>query len=176
MQLRSEDEREQLVRAARGDIPARYARPLWISVAPDGDEAVVVLGLNQEPYVELEEVQCRRESGRWHAMSSSNGIGVGWTPRCWIEDGPPLGLLHLGGEAPADVESVVVRWSDRDHELPVIAGYFFFGVWDVPEDFDGTGDYPRVVRYVRRDGTSQAAPPDPEAPRRWAWMREQRRR
>jgi hypothetical protein len=159
MRLPSEDEREQLVRAARGDIPARYAHPLWISVARDGDEAIVVLGLNQEPYVEVEEVHCRRKSGRWHMMSSSNGIGVGWSLRQWVDDGPPLGLLQLGGEAPAGVETVVVRWNGRDHELPVTAGYFFFGVWDVPEDFDDEGDYPRVVRYVRSDGTSEAVPP-----------------
>jgi hypothetical protein len=176
MRLRSEDEREQLVRAARGDIPARYAHPLWISVAPDGEHALVVLGLNEEPYVELEEIECRRERGRWHMMSSSNGIGVGWTLRRWLEDGPSLGLLQLGGEAPAEAETVVVRWAGRNHELPATAGYFFFGIWDVPDDFDEAAGYPHVVRYVKLDGTVEAVPPDPDAPRLWDWMRRHPRR
>jgi hypothetical protein len=169
-------ERDELLRAARGDIPARYAHPLWISVAPEGDQAIVFLGLNEEPFVEIEEVHCRRERGRWHMMSSTNGLGFGWTLHRFSEDGPLHGLLQESGEAPAGVDTVVVRWNGRDHELPVTSGYFFFGVWDVPEDFDDAAGYPLVVRYVRSDGTSEAAPSDSEAARRWAWEREHRRR
>jgi hypothetical protein len=174
LRRRSEDDHEDLVRAARGDIPARYAHPLWISIAPDGAEAVVVLGLNNEPYVEVEEVQCRWDRGRWHAMSSANGLGIGWTLRRFAEDGPSLGLLQLSGEAPAEAETAVIRWAGHDHEVPVVGGHFFFGVWDVPDDFDETAGYPHVVRYVRRDGTPEAVPPAPDAPRLWESMRHHR--
>ena len=147
-----EREREELIRVARGDIPARYADPLWITVAPDGGEAVVVLGITEEPYDDLEEVECFRERGRWHAASSSNGLGFGWTPRGRSADGSTFtGLLRLSGEAPDGVEAVVVRWNGRDREVPVTSGYFFFGVWEVQEDFDDASGYPHVLAHIKED-------------------------
>jgi hypothetical protein len=166
---------EELVRVARGDIPARYADPLWITVSPDGSEAVVVLGINEEPYDDVEEVECFRRRGRWRAGSSSNGLSFGWTVQTWVDDGPCLGLLRLSGKAPAGVETVVVRWDGRDHLVPAVGGFFFFGVWAVPEDFDEPSGYPQVVRYLRSDGSSGEAPADPEHERMWHFERDHRR-
>jgi hypothetical protein len=169
-------EREELVRVARGDIPARYAHPIGISVAPDGTAAVVVLGVNEEPFAEIEEVDCFREGGHWHAGSSSNGLGFGWTLRVWTDGGPCLGLLRVVGEAPLDVQTVVVRWDGRDHLVPVVAGFFLFAEWDVPEHFDDAAGYPRVVRYLRSDGSSEDVPVDPWDEEMWRFERRHRQR
>ena len=46
--------------AARGDIPARHARALSVSVSPEGDEAIVLLGTNEEPFLYPYEEHCVR--------------------------------------------------------------------------------------------------------------------
>jgi hypothetical protein len=171
-----EQEREELVGVARGDIPARYAHPIGISVAPDRTEAVVVLGVNEEPFADIEEVDCFREGGRWHAASSSNGRSFGWTPRAWADGEPCLGLLRVVGEAPLDIVTVVVRWDGREHRVPAVGGFFLFAEWDVPEDFDDAAGYPRVVRYLRSDGSSEDVPVDPWDAEMWRFERRHRQR
>jgi hypothetical protein len=169
-----ERERDELVRVARGDIPPQYADPLWIAVSRDGRHAVVVLGINGEPYADVEEVECRKARGRWHMSSSCNGLGYGWTPRHRTRD-TVTGLLRLSGEAPAGIDGVVVHWDGDDHEVAVTGGYWFFGAWDVPGNFEDTAGYPRVVAFVSA-GRREPAPPDPLHDGRWAFEREHRLR
>jgi hypothetical protein len=169
-----ERERQELVDAARGDIPAAYADPLWISASPDGTHAVVVLGINGFPYADVEEADCFREDGRWSCGSSSNGLGSGWTPRACSGDPPQFtGLLRLSGEAPAGVDAVVVGWDGREHELPVTGGYWFFGVWDVPEGFDERSGFPMPVAHVRA-GRREPVPRDDGIARSWGFERAHR--
>src|SRR5439155_2866344 len=101
------------------------------------------------------------------AASSSNGLGFGWTPRGRSADGSTFtGLLRLSGEAPDGVEAVVVRWNGRDREVPVTSGYFFFGVWEVQEDFDDASGYPHVLAHIKAGGAREVVPPTrlPSAP------------
>ena len=64
--------------AARGDIPPRYARALSVSVSPDGDEAIVVLGTNEEPYVYPYEVSCLlRKTPAYAGVFVSVQVGQG---------------------------------------------------------------------------------------------------
>lgn len=170
----SEDGYSTPEEAARGDIPARYARALSVSVSPDGDEAIVVLGTNEEPYLYPYEVNCSRENGRWFDGGGSNGVGFGWSPRWRRDNEPTLGVLRLSGELHDDVREVVVAWNGREHRCAASSGYFFFTEWDVPEDFHDTLGTPRVVRHVLNDGSEQLVDSDPLLERAWDWMRDQR--
>jgi hypothetical protein len=61
--------------AARGDIPARFARVLDIAWSPRRDRAVVLLETNEPPSVELYQVVCQQEEAGWTWISGGNGPG-----------------------------------------------------------------------------------------------------
>jgi hypothetical protein len=61
--------------AARGNIPARYARPIAAELSPDGRDAVVLLGTNEEPVLYPYFVVCHLESDGWRCMIHSNCYG-----------------------------------------------------------------------------------------------------
>jgi hypothetical protein len=155
--------------AARGDIPERYARALSVAISPDGDEAIVVLGTNEEPYLYPYEEHCFREGGHWFGGSGISGIGFGWSLRTIRESGPALGVVRLSGEVPDGVREVVVEWDGREQRVPATDGYFFFTRWDVPEDFRHTIGIPRAVRQLRDDGTEEPIEPHPFFERAWEW-------
>ena len=50
--------------AARESIPPQFARTLGVSLSPDGDHAVVLLGTNEPPDLYPYQVICRRGRGR----------------------------------------------------------------------------------------------------------------
>jgi len=59
--------------AARGDIPARYARAGQVTYSADGRFAEVELLTNEEPHLYPYYVRCIRDSrGLWHEISGSN--------------------------------------------------------------------------------------------------------
>jgi len=158
--------------AARGDIPERYARALSVSVSPDGGEAIVVLGTNEEPYLYPYEVNCSRMGDRWFEGSGSNGLGVGWSPR-QRRGGEMLGVVRLSGEVHTQVREVIVAWNGGEHRCEVSSGYFFFTEWDVPQNFLDILGWPRVARHVLNDGSEKPVEPDPSLEHVWGWMPEE---
>jgi hypothetical protein len=138
--------------AARGDIPVRYARALAVEISPSGDEAFVVLATNEEPAVEIYNVVCYREGGRWFDGGGISGYGLGWRS-LWSETtGRGVDVLSLVDEAPFDAAAVIVRWAGAEHRRPVVGGWFAFTAWDAPWSDD---DVPLVVRHVLRDGSER---------------------
>jgi hypothetical protein len=143
--------------AARGGIPARYARALATGTSPDDAFAVVVLETNEPPVVEIYEVVCVREGGRWFDRGGSGGVGLGWTS---TDDDPErnLGVVKLSGQAPIGAIAVVVRFRGREHRVAVgQAGYFVFASWDEPDTVLDE-DAPDPIRYVFADGSEQPVP------------------
>lgn len=116
--------------AARGDIPARYARAVAVSVSPEGRRACVLLLTNEEPRLYPYEVIVERdEHGRWRAGASSNLIGVGWTSTGVERD---RGVLRLVAEVPPRARSATIRHGGSDHAVSVTEGWVLFAAWDVP--------------------------------------------
>jgi hypothetical protein len=134
-----------LAEAARGDIPARYARPLVTDLSPDGRTAFVLLGTNEEPCLYPYVVICSREERGWSEGSGMSFGGIGWTT---IETDGDGGVLFFGGEAPAGAVEAVVRYRGTEHRLPVESGFFVVVQWNVAED---DREEPRLVRFVGRD-------------------------
>ncbi len=59
--------------AARGDIPARYARVAGVTYSAERNEARVTLLTNEEPYLYPYYVTCFRDSrGLWHEGDGHN--------------------------------------------------------------------------------------------------------
>lgn len=136
--------------AARGDIPARYARALATAVSPDGRHAVVLLGTNEPPRLYPYEVICHQRDGLWFEGSSISGGGIGWTTIS-NDDERNVGVLRLVEEAPDDAVAVIVRHRGVEHRVPVRDGYFMFAVWDVPDEQVDTEQF-ETPRYVTADG------------------------
>jgi hypothetical protein len=163
--------------AARCEIPERYATVLDVSISPDGTEAIVALGTNEEPQLYPNESICyRMRRGRWIEASSAGGISLPyWSPREWPKRGPVLGVLRFAGEAPEGAKEVIVRWGAEERGVGVAHGYFFFTEWRVPDDFEESVGVPKIVRVIRGDGTSQDVDDDGFA-QIWESDREDRRR
>jgi hypothetical protein len=129
-----------LEEAARGDIPARYARPLVTELSPDGETAFVLLGTNEEPSLYPYVVVCSREGDGWGGGSGMSFGGIGW-----MSIGDHDGLLFFGGDAPAGAAEAVVRYEGVKRGVPVESGFFVFVAWNVP---DGERSQPELVRFV----------------------------
>ena len=121
--------------AARGHIPARFARVFGLEVR--GDQAVVLLGTNEPPDLYPYEVHVHREAGVWFVGSSSNGPG--WS----LTAGGGVVSLWEQMRQPEDASEVFVECRGRRHVVPVRNGYFLFVDWDYPDD-DMAG-WPRII-------------------------------
>ena len=119
--------------AARGDIPARFARTLGLAMSPEGDRAVVLLGTNEPPAVYPYEVICARTEDGWEDVASSNGCG--WTAVSWDDSATNLGVETVWGEASAGVEAIAISFNGGTVRAPVVGGYYFWVAWDVPDRF-----------------------------------------
>ena len=131
-----------LEEAARGDIPARYARPLVVELSPDGRTAFVLLGTNDEPYLYPYVEICAREDDGWSGRSGMSFGGTGWT---LVDAADGTGLLFFGGEAPAGAVEAVVRYRGAEHRVPVASGFFVFVEWNVRED---DWDQPELIGFA----------------------------
>jgi hypothetical protein len=118
--------------AARGDIPARYCRRLGASVAPDGRNAVVLLGTNEPPLLYPYLVNCHFEAGRWVEDHGSNGSG--WSPTHKDAEGRWVGVLAEWEDAPHGAEAAILEYDGEETKVPVVDRYYFFAKWGVPED------------------------------------------
>ena len=59
--------------AARGDIPARYARAVSVTYSADGHQATVELETNEEPFLYPYSVYCSRgTNGMWREEGGHN--------------------------------------------------------------------------------------------------------
>ena len=124
-----------LEEAARGDIPARYARPLVTELSPDGHTAFVLLGTNEKPCLYPYVVVCSREENGWSGGSGTSFGGTGWTS----------GVLFFGGDAPAGAAEAVVRYEGAEHRVAVVSGFFVVVAWNVP---DGDWSEPELLRFT----------------------------
>jgi hypothetical protein len=91
--------------------------------------AVVLLLTNDPPSAYPYEVVCEATADGWDERMGGNGPG--WTST--TEEGATenLGVFTLWGPAPPGAVVVVVRFRERDHEVPVRDGYYLFAAWDV---------------------------------------------
>jgi hypothetical protein len=133
--------------AAIGDIPRAYVRILNVSISPEGKRAIVTFETNEGPSVELYESCCAQEDDEWYEQSGSGGLGCGWLP--WsIEPYENVGVLRLTGEVSQRVKRVRISWNDQEYNVAAMQGYFFFTIWNVPEDYEKTIGIPRIVSYI----------------------------
>ena len=114
--------------AARGDIPARYAREIATRYSPDGDFALVFLATNEPPAVEEYEVICERSGAGWMGGSGGNGPGGGWHSTG--------GVTYFWDYSPEGATSAVIRSQAREHVIPVRNGYIAFAVWNTKHPVD----------------------------------------
>jgi hypothetical protein len=136
---------ESLAEAARGDIPARFARILASELSPDGRTAFVLLGTNEEPYLYPYVVICSREEDGWEGGSGMSFGGIGWSS---IGPRDDTGVLFFGGDAPAGAAEAVVRYRGEERCVPVTSGFFVFVAWNVADD---DRREPVLVRFVGRE-------------------------
>ena len=135
-----------LADAARGDIPARYARPLVTELSPDGRTAFVLLGTNEEPFLYPYVVVCFREEGGWSGGSGTSFGGTGWSS---VGESDDMGVLFFGGDAPVGAVEAVVRYQGAEHRVSVVSGFFVFVAWNVADD---DRSQPELVRFIDREG------------------------
>jgi hypothetical protein len=110
--------------AARGSIPAEFARTLALAIAPDGEHAVVLLGTNEPPDLYPYQVICQQGPEGWEESASANGPG--WTSVA----GGDVGLETYWGEAPEGASEVLVSHRGVSHRVPVTNGYYVFVAWN----------------------------------------------
>jgi hypothetical protein len=117
--------------AASGGIPASDYRVLARSDAPDGNAAVLVLGLGAPDYSYPWECICFRESdGSWSPGSGHNHPSGYLTDD--DSDGNPVGVVTLWGDAPKDARFAVIVDRGEPHRVPVREGFYFYAAWNVP--------------------------------------------
>ena len=130
--------------AARGEIPERYARVLGVAYSPDRDDAVVLLGTNEEPNLYPYQVLCGRGEEGWYQGTSGNGPG--WSSTSSPGE-PNIGVATDWDEAPPRARAAIVSFDGREHEVPVTNGYYLFAAWEVPDDL-AMGDHPSFVGWI----------------------------
>jgi hypothetical protein len=131
-------------KAARGDIPPRYAEVLAVEMSPDGQHAAVLLGTNEEPVLYPYVVVCDNVEGEWVEGIGGNAPGLAWSSIGRPEE--HVGVLMFTGEAPPDAQAVVIRWRDIERTVSVSHGYFLFAAWNIPSD--DRGEWPEIVSFV----------------------------
>jgi hypothetical protein len=99
--------------------------------SPDGQAAVILLGLGAPEYTYPWEVVCFREpDGSW--MPSGGLNAPGWTATHDDEAGNPVGVLTVWGDAPVGAGMAIVTHRATDHTVIVRDGFYFFASWDEP--------------------------------------------
>ena len=132
--------------AARGGIPAEYARAFAVEVSPDGLHAAVLLETNTEPILYPCLVHCDMVGDEWVEGGSSGAAPPAFTwSRYAHNDERGHGVLTYVGEAPSGASSVVIRWRGQERSVPVSRGMFFIATWDVPDR--DSGDRPEIVAF-----------------------------
>ena len=138
MRVRRYDTPEE---AARGDIPARFARALGVSISPSGNSALVVLATNEPPTIEPYVVSCERVAARWETGSGGNPNAGEF----WHADGESVRFVY-DDEVPAEASSVVVEF-EGEHVVPVHERFALFTVWN-PRGHE----LPNVVAWIDQEG------------------------
>jgi hypothetical protein len=121
--------------AAMDGFPSKYCRVVASRV--DHDDAYVLLDTGSDGRSYLYGVNCRRQDGLWHELSSSNGCG--WSPS---ESDPLRGTMVYWDEAPADADSVRIEFDGRIWEEPVRDRAFLAVWWNVTSPQSG---WPQLV-------------------------------
>jgi hypothetical protein len=105
--------------------------------SPDGRRVAALLRLRETGYL-LDAVYVHEKEG-WTDHSVSSGGGQTWT---WLpsDDARNVGVLRIAHQAPAGAAVAIVRWKDREYEVPVANGWLYFVRWDVDESDIPRGD------------------------------------
>jgi hypothetical protein len=115
--------------AARGNIPARYARPIAAELSPDGRDAVVLLGTNEEPVLYPYLVVCHLESDGWRQGFGGNAGGFSWYA---LPHRPEdVGVCIFTDEAPPGATQALIRSRGKERRIPVSHGYLLVSEWDI---------------------------------------------
>ena len=126
--------------AALGEaLPATEARIRASAISPDGQAAIVVLGLGAPDYRYMWESVCfRQDDGSW--LAGGGGNGSGW--RRTHDDGERYGpgVLTVWGEAPAGTTGAVISYQATEHSVTVRDGFFYLALWDEPPPPDDPED------------------------------------
>lgn len=64
-----------LEEAARGDIPAQYAKVVQVKLSRDKNQAIVLLATNEPPAIEYYEEYCSRFGDKWFSFGGGNASG-----------------------------------------------------------------------------------------------------
>jgi hypothetical protein len=115
--------------AARGDIPARYARPIAVELSSDGRDAVVLLGTNEEPVLYPYLVVCQLESDGWHESSGGRVGGFSWY--ALPDRSEDVGVCIFTDEAPPGATQALIRSRGAERRIPVSHGYLLVAEWDI---------------------------------------------
>ena len=138
----------QLEEVARGDIPERYTHVIGVSVAPSGRYAVVMLTTNEGTAIELDQTVAERIGDHWVGL-------FGGTPSSVVYAGDHRAaiLCNYADPLPPEVERVIVRDRDEEHEVPVENGYFLYAAWkqDTPGDVTTDPAEPEIIGTITRD-------------------------
>jgi hypothetical protein len=126
--------------AARGDIPARYARALAVSLSPDERFAAVLLATNEPPFLYPYLVLCEREDDGWVEGASANMSMAGELG----EGNQTCRYVTQWQEAPPDARAAIVNFAAEEHVVPVRNGYVLFAAWNVAEE----REWPAVMRWT----------------------------
>jgi hypothetical protein len=137
----------QLEETARGDIPAQYTHVIGVSIAPCGRYAVVMLTTNEGAAIEFDETVAERIGDRWVGRSNGTPSSI-----IYVGDHRAAILCNYADPLPPEVEHVVVRDRDEDHEVPVENGYFLYAAWqtDTPGDHTTDPPTPEVIPATAR--------------------------
>jgi hypothetical protein len=113
------------------DVPARYVEVIGHSIAPDGNHAVYLLSLNEEPIVDLYLQPCYRDKGQWHPGPRDWGASPEGSGRAAVTFGRsrPTALI-IDGPAPPDATEAVIEFDGEQHRIPVSGGHYLFVAWD----------------------------------------------
>jgi hypothetical protein len=118
--------------AARGDLPAPFAQTLGFTRSPDGQHALVLIGVNDPDNTYPYQVLCHRHGAgdRWVQGSSANGPG--WTATG--DEAQDVGVLSAWGPAAPSADVAVVEFAGRERDVAVRHGYYLFVAWGVGSD------------------------------------------
>jgi hypothetical protein len=118
------------------------------SDSPDGQAAVIVLGLGAPDYTYTWEVVCFREpDGSWLPAGGLNAPG--WHATHDDDKGEVVGVATWWREPPKDARAAVISDGGQTHRVAVCDGFVFFAAWNVRPSVQTLAGSPGEIRLER---------------------------